>query len=193
MSQQRRRRRRRRGRGGGGSQKAAEQKSDQQSQAEKQEGSGRRGRRRRGSSRAGPATTTFKSSEDLVRSFAPAKPTSTSPSISDDVRAEDIIGQLQSEHGVPQYPQEYRITLKVADDRGRKNGAGEDEESGESPRAPAGGEPTGVRREKAPAAPRMPSAQGDRRASGSGSKKKRRRRRGRKDSGTEGQGAGEGS
>lgn len=192
MSQQRRRRRRRRGRGGG-SQKAAEQKSDQQSQAEKQDGSGRRRRRRRGSSRAGPATTTYKSSEDLVRSFAPAKPTSTSASMSDDVTAEDIIGQLQSEHGVPQYPQEYRITVKIAEERSRKNGAGEDEETGETPSASAGGEPTGVRREKAPAAPRMPSAQGDRRASGSGPKKKRRRRRGRRDSGTGGQAAGEGS
>lgn len=30
---------------------------------------------------------------------------------------EEIIGALQSEWGVPQYPQEYRLTLKVAEER----------------------------------------------------------------------------
>ena len=35
----------------------------------------------------------------------------------DGTTLEAVIGDLQSEWGVPQYPQEFRITLKVAEDR----------------------------------------------------------------------------
>jgi hypothetical protein len=36
----------------------------------------------------------------------------------DDRRLEDIIGSLQSEMGVPQNPQEYRLTIKIVEERG---------------------------------------------------------------------------
>ena len=37
----------------------------------------------------------------------------------DGMTLEQVIGDLQSEMGVPQYPQEFRITLKVAEERDR--------------------------------------------------------------------------
>lgn len=59
---------------------------------------------------------------------------------------EALIGELQSVWGVPQYPQEYRITLKVAEER---TATPERE-----PPPPKEG-PNGVTRERAPAAPRV--------------------------------------
>ncbi|MBA3291852.1 MAG: hypothetical protein H0U17_10225, partial [Actinobacteria bacterium] len=40
----------------------------------------------------------------------------------DERRLEEIIGSLQSEMGVPQNPQEYRLTIKVAEERDSGNG-----------------------------------------------------------------------
>ncbi|MGH2701363.1 MAG: hypothetical protein ACRDJ2_06245, partial [Actinomycetota bacterium] len=127
MSQQpRRRRRRRRGRGGGqGSkpqqdkaatpQRAGADKSQQPNDQRSGRGRRRRGRRR---SRGGgePSFTPAKSSEDIVRAPKRRRPdTLTLPP--DDRRLEDIIGSLQSEMGVPQNPQEYRLTIKIAEER----------------------------------------------------------------------------
>ena len=77
---------------------------------------------------------------------------------------EKLIGDLQSEWGVPQYPQEYRITIKVADERDVRS----DRSSSPEPAAPSpqtGPAQPGPKRERAPAAPRV--AGGGRRAGGS--------------------------
>ena len=69
---------------------------------------------------------------------------------------DEIIGELQSVWGVPQYPQEYRITVKVAEDRdGRSESTVvvEDPKGANEGRAP--GETGMPIREKAPAAPLM--------------------------------------
>jgi hypothetical protein len=78
----------------------------------------------------------------------------------DGTRLEDVIGDLQSEWGVPQYPQEYRITLKVAEPKEAK-----------AQPAPASG---ALKREKAPAAPRIVA---DAEAVQPGSRRRRSRRR----------------
>jgi hypothetical protein len=92
---------------------------------------------------------------------------------------EQVIGDLQSEHGVPQHPQEYRITLKVAEERGERQAP--TEESSDAP-AEAGGEAdeNGDRpkREKAPAAPRIGSSAAD--AEGPTAQKSSRKRRSRR-------------
>ena len=93
-------------------------------------------------------------------------------------KLEDIIGSLQSEMGVPQSPQEYRLTIKVVDDKdaGSKNGA-------KTKPAPSGGDGRDGRpkREKAPAAPRF-GAEGSQAAprekAPSRRRRSRRRRRG---------------
>ena len=93
--------------------------------------------------------------------------TLTSPP--DGRRLEDVIGELQSEWGVPQYPQEYRITLKVAEER----------VAAAAPETKEGA--NGVTRERAPAAPRVgpaPSEQGSRREKAP--RRRRRTRRGRR-------------
>ena len=82
---------------------------------------------------------------------------------------EGVIGELQSEYGVPQYPQEYRITIKIADGDTKTAEAPAPAESTPGPDAPrAAGGPV---REKAPAAPLMAREGGD------GPKRSRRRRR----------------
>lgn len=195
MSQQpRRRRRRRRGRGGQGKKPQEQQESaSQHSQREaakqqpKAEGGSRRRRRRgRGRSRGGGehAAAPAKSSEDIVRAPNRKRPdTLTLPP--DERRLEDIIGSLQSEMGVPQNPQEYRLTVKVAEERdghhrtkpASKNGPAE---SSDKPK-----------REKAPAPPRVGAGEGptaDREAAPPRKRRSRRRRRGGRNRGGGGEG-----
>ncbi len=88
---------------------------------------------------------------------------------------DEIIGELQGTYGVPQYPQEYRITIKVAEERGNRTRPPKDQ-------APAS-TPSGVQREKAPAAPRVGTA-------GDGPPRKKRRRRRRRSGGSGGGGGG---
>jgi hypothetical protein len=175
MSEQRRRRRRRR-RGGGKQpqQAAAAAPKDTGSAApeaagERTPGRSKRRRRRRGGGRreqAAPRTL-----EDVVREVRGPRPERLTAD-PDGTTLDEVIGELQSVWGVPQYPQEYRITLKVAEDRSTA-GNGRAAERG----------PNGITRERAPAAPRVAPA-----ASGSGDgptreqapRRRRRSRRGRR-------------
>jgi hypothetical protein len=120
-----------------------------------------------------------------VRSFAPERP-KTLAEPPDETTLEQVIGELQSSHGVPQYPQEYRITVKVAEERAN----GREQPRPPGPAAEDGAEKPMPKREKAPAAPRMPAA-----ASGAdeGGRKRRRRRRRRGHSARPGGDASEGS
>ncbi len=104
----------------------------------------------------------------------------------DDRRLEDIIGSLQSEMGVPQNPQEYRLTIKVAEERG---GSGAQDRRDSRPRGGRAPEPKSEddggnerpKREKAPAAPRVggnDSPTGQREGGSSRRRRSRRRRRG---------------
>lgn len=104
------------------------------------------------------------------------------------------MGELQSEWGVPQSPQEFRITLKVAEERSRGGAPtavvaerSDPEESEELPAADADTDAvpgdgaalpgTGVRREKAPAAPRLGAGEGSGEEGGETRRKRRRSRR----------------
>jgi hypothetical protein len=184
MSQPRRRRRRRRK--GGGSQRAGQQEqprsASEQPKPQANPKSSRRRRRRRGRRGAAerpPASPG--SSEDLVRALPTDRPdTLTAPH--DGVTLEEVIGDLQSSWGVPQYPQEYRLTIKVAEERDAKSAEpsvsldSQAKQRAEEGQAPAGaGE--GPIREKAPAPPLVreaaPPPQGSRRR-----KRGRRRRKG---------------
>lgn len=180
MSQPRRRRRRRR-RSGQPSEQSGKQGVRRESAKQEAAPSQRRARRRRG--RRGrqqePASPT--SSEELVRALPKDRPASLSaPPDGQDL--DEIIGELQSVWGVPQYPQEYRITVKVLEER---EGRGEpamvveetpnDKEQGRAP-----GDTDVPIREKAPAAPLMRSrGQGDGGARRENAPRRRRRRRGR--------------
>ena len=95
---------------------------------------------------------------------------------------EGIIGELQSQYGVPQYPQEYRITIKVADE---KDSRGE-QTVVEERRDPESDKTEGPRREKAPAAPVLMR-------DGSKAPSKGRRRRGRRGRRKRGGGGGGGA
>jgi hypothetical protein len=102
----------------------------------------------------------------------------------DDRKLEDIIGSLQSEMGVPQNPQEYRLTVKVAEERdgnhrtksSEKNGNGETNGKPKREKAPApprvGGESPTAAREPAPSRKRRSRRRrrGGRRGGGGGSK-----------------------
>jgi hypothetical protein len=122
------------------------------------------------------------SAEDLIaRRPRPAPASLSRPP--DGVTLEQVIGQLQSDFGVPQHPQEFRITLKVAEEKSGRTGrtAAVEEVREESP---AGDQPEigpgepGVRREKAPAAPRVGgAADGRPEGQAQGSKRRRRGRR----------------
>ncbi len=90
---------------------------------------------------------------------------------------DELIGELQSTWGVPQYPQEYRITLKVAD---RQSAPATNEEPKQERRQPTSDAP---KREKAPSVARMTSNDP---GSGGRSPKRRRRRRGRRGGGGSG-------
>ena len=102
------------------------------------------------------------------------------------------MGELQSEWGVPQSPQEFRITLKVAEERSRGGAPtavvaerSDPEESEEAPDADADAVPgdgaaqpgAGVRREKAPAAPRVGAGEDSGEEGGETRSKRRRSRR----------------
>ena len=97
-----------------------------------------------------------------------------------------IIGELQSNYGVPAYPQEYRITIKVAEEKPAASGGGGGAGGGGRAQAPpADGAP---RREKAPAAPRVAEdgPEGEAQADKPARKRRSRRRRGRGRSGPSG-------
>ena len=185
MSQpRRRRRRRRRGAGAGSDEPRADHQSrsgPEQAAAAGAGSSRRRRRRRRGSARTVPETPSSGSSADIFR------PNRITPEVvgapPDGRTLEAVIGDLQSEWGVPQHPQEYRITLKVSEERevhGERVAAVE--EVREEPRK--SGQP---RREKAPAAPRIgaPAASGSEEAA-SPARRRRGRRRRRRGGGTPG-------
>ena len=177
MSQPRRRRRRKR-RSGQPSDPNRSQASQGASQQQKQEQAGSRNRRRRRGRRGRPQDRQSASptlSEDLVRALPTERPESLSLD-PDGQDLDEIIGELQSVWGVPQYPQEYRITVRVAEERdGRSESTVvvEDTKSPNDGRAP--GETSMPIREKAPAAPLMRNrSQGD---AGEREKAPRRRRR----------------
>jgi hypothetical protein len=173
-----RRRRRRRSRGDQPEAASSKQTESQPVEGSRDGGprSRSRGRRRgRGGSQRQPASPL--SSEDLVRAAPKERPaTLTGPP--DGQTLEKLIGDLQSEWGVPQYPQEYRITIKVADERDSRP-----ERSPVTPEprreASDGGSQTSPKREKAPAAPRVVSSGTvEREAAPKRRRGRRRRRRG---------------
>ena len=177
MSQPRRRRRRRRKPGSSSDQSApSEQKQQKQQQSGQQQPAASAGRRRRRRGRPrgeGKRPASPKSSEDLVRNGPKQRPgTLTAPA--DGQTLEGIIGELQSHYGVPQYPQEYRITIKVADERDQRP----DPPSTDDRKPDTGPKRNGPKREKAPSAPVLLRDGAD--ASSSGNKKRRRGRRGRR-------------
>ncbi|MGH2734177.1 MAG: hypothetical protein ACRDKZ_01245 [Actinomycetota bacterium] len=112
-------------------------------------------------------------SEDIVR--APAKKPPERLTLDPDGRhLEDIIGELQSEWGVPENPQEYRLVVKVSEERPERSSSNGKEGGGN-------GRP---RREKAPAAPRVggdeaQAADAPAREQAPARRRSRRRRRGR--------------
>jgi hypothetical protein len=165
MSQPRRRRRRRR-RGQSGAQRppAGERAGQQQVDQQQVSGPTRRRRRRRRGSSGREQRATPQSPEEMVREDKPIPATLTAPH--DGTTLEDVIGELQAKWGVPQSPQEFRITLKVADERegrGERTAAIEEvrEESVGDPTVGTGANGGHPRREKAPAAPRVSAAGGD--------------------------------
>ena len=104
----------------------------------------------------------------------------------DDRKLEDIIGSLQSEMGVPQNPQEYRLTVKIAEERDNSNRSHKPPEV-KAPNGETDGKP---RREKAPAAPSVggddASAAQQREKAPSRKRRSRRRRRGGRGGGSSG-------
>ncbi|MDQ3783293.1 MAG: hypothetical protein M3360_00080 [Actinomycetota bacterium] len=195
MSQPRRKRRRRRkpNREQGTGARAGGEAEPSQGQQGAPGGAGRSRRRRRGAaaSSAGPAKLV--SSEDLVRkAHVPPPTTLTAPP--DGQKLEEIIRELQSVWGVPQYPQEYRLTLKVADERdvrsARRTSNGVGDGRAQAAARAVSRKPTsetveeGPRREKAPAAPRIGTTTSEGEdapeATPARRKRSRRRRRGRK-------------
>jgi hypothetical protein len=176
MSQPRRRRRKKRRPG-----RTSEQPSQSQSkraeglaQPASQQRRPRRRRGRRGKTQPREAASPM-SSEDLVRAPRKRPPRLHAPP--DGQTLEGIIGELQSVWGVPQYPQEYRITIKVQEERDQRGEPGlvvqevaEDPDEGRPP-----GE--GPIREKAPAAPLLRGLDPEREPGRP--RKRRRRRRGR--------------
>ena len=110
----------------------------------------------------------------------------------DDRRLEDIIGSLQSEMGVPQNPQEYRLTVKIAEERDGNHRSHKPSEV-KAPNGEANGKP---KREKAPAPPHVggsdaPAAQ--REKAPSRKRRSRRRRRGGRSRGASGGNSGGGA
>lgn len=165
MSQPRRRRRRRRRSGGESGEARTQSNGDNQPQSVQPQGTPARARRSRRRGRRGRSSEEHaapaQSSEDLVRALPKERPGSlTAPA--DGQKLEDIIGDLQSEWGVPQYPQEYRITVKVAEEPPAKERTVSLEEVAkervEASAAPAAGNGGAPRREKAPAPPRVAGA-----------------------------------
>ena len=118
----------------------------------------------------------------------PKRPPAQLTAPHDGTTLEQVIGELQSSHGVPQHPQEYRITLKVADERGDRNTIVEEKiDATEETEIPPGGAGDKPVREKAPAAPRIGSSSAEAEGpSQSKSKKRRSRRRRRRPKGKPG-------
>ena len=181
MSQPRRKRRRRRR--GGATERAGQQEQPRPaaeqptSQATPKSRRRRRRRGRRGRAERPPASPG--SSEDLVRALPADRPDKlTAPH--DGVTLEEVIGDLKSTWGVPQYPQEYRLTIKVAEERETKvaepsvsldSQAGQRAAQGQAPAGTA----EGPIREKAPAPPMLRES-----ASPPGGSRRRKRGRGRR-------------
>jgi hypothetical protein len=171
----RRRRRRRSGRAEG-----APREAPQAPKASPPEGDGsasrKRSRRRRKGGRrtAGePRPASPLTLDDVISSIRGTPDRLTAPP--DGQRLEEVIGELQSIWGVPQYPQEYRLTIKVA-------------EEGTRAAAPANGVtkgPNGVTRERAPAAPRVAAGSSETAGRSKTTRRRRRARRGRRNRGTE--------
>jgi hypothetical protein len=125
--------------------------------------------------------TVSETAEEVIRRPATdaARVATTVPA--DGRTLESVIGELQSTWGVPQHPQEYRITVKVAEERtarGQRVAALEEVRE----ERPAGGEPDEdrPRREKAPAAPRIgapPPSEATGEGAGIARRKRSRRRR----------------
>ena len=90
---------------------------------------------------------------------------------------EKLIGDLQSEWGVPQYPQEYRITIKVADERDSRSDRPVTVPEPRREAANGDSSPASPRREKAPAAPRVVSTGTVEREAAPKRRRGRRRRR----------------
>lgn len=185
MSQPRRRRRRGRrkpNRSGDQSKREAVEQSrndtDDKPGPPKDSSRSRRGRGRRGRTRGRDARTSSpKSSEDLVRGD-PKRPPAQLTAPPDGTTLEQVIGELQSSHGVPQHPQEYRITLKVADDRSDRNTIVEEKiDATEKTEIPPGGSGDKPVREKASAAPRIGSSSAEAEDPDQSKSKKRRSRR----------------
>ena len=185
MSQPRRRRRNRRRRPSGtgrqSKREAVEQSRNESDEPAAQDGgtrSRRSGRGRRGRTRARDARTASpKSSEDLVRAD-PKRPPAQLTRAHDGTTLEQVIGELQSTWGVPQHPQEFRITLKVAEERGDKAQVTEERADPPDVEAAIGGEDK-PRRETAPAAPRIggSAAEAEGPSAAKSTKKRRSRRR----------------
>lgn len=208
MSQPRRRRRRGRrgGQGGQGSASSPKQEAIRESQGPAdgaRSQSGNRSRRRRGRGRSGGRQESSpKSSEDLVRALPRERPEIlTAPA--DGQILEDIIGELQSTWGVPPYPQEYRITIKVAEERESRSESNDGEGSRSKPAGERSGRPPradkspartdGPRREKAPAAPGLSATSGPQREKAPRKRRRRRRRGGAAGGGANPPGGPEGS
>lgn len=149
MSQPRRRRRRRRKANNGSAGDEPSGGTNAETVASKVARPGRNRRRRGTRGAGGRKPPTPQTLEDVVRDIRGTPERLTAPA--DGQRLEEVIGELQSVWGVPQYPQEYRITVKVAEERMPVI----DREVKEGP--------NGVQRERAPAAPRVgpaPSGEG---------------------------------
>jgi len=158
MSQPRRRRRRR----GGGANRGRPADTPPQNEVAADGRTGavaRRRRRRRGGGRGPSHPATL---EGILASFR----TPRDARLTADPDGQDldlIIGELQSRWGVPQYPQEYRITIKVAEERQEKVERGNGNGSGNGSATAPGPHRCGART-------------GSRRAAGRGRRRGRRRR-----------------
>jgi hypothetical protein len=87
---------------------------------------------------------------------------------------EEVIGELQSVWGVPQYPQEYRLTIKVADEASKSAPSTNGATKGVN----------GITRERAPAAPSVGVGGSEGTAREKAPRRRRRARRGRRNRGT---------
>ena len=89
----------------------------------------------------------------------------------DGTMLEDVIRDLQSQWGVPQYPQEYRLTIKVAEEKDQKVEVAADRTDPQDATTRTNGE--GPVREKAPS---VAALRGDAPERESAAPRKRRRR-----------------
>ena len=98
----------------------------------------------------------------------------------DGTTLEQVIGELQSSWGVPQHPQEFRITLRVADEKTTRGERVADLEEVREDEVPSetNGEPR-MKREKAPAAPRVGAPGSEEPAQRRRKRPRRRKRKGR--------------